>query len=430
MGPLAVGIGMAAIGAASGLIQLYNSERERGATKERLKQIEKMFNEIVPPQYDIKVWDNPELVKTIPPAAFDMSRITPESYASVGQYVPEVAQFVQEQRPEIVQASGAAQEGRAAQLDALRRYKDIAAGQTDPLFQQKMQEASDRARIEAQGRQAAILQDAQRRGALDSGVQLAAQMQGASDSMTRGALASQAAAAEAYRNQLMALDRSAELGGNIRGSEMSEAARNVGIINDFNQRTSRNYQNYLDQRAAMQNQAQRYNLDREQAIADANVLSRNRAQVENLNRYNDLMSQRYNMERQQREDKMAVQRYKEGLMQQNYANQRQSAADRAGVQSQMINYMNQATRDRNQAIQGLGESVQAGWMYGAPSYKGSQAQAAPETPNYRMPSVSGQAGYSRNVPSGLGVNQSYETTGYEPYNTDFTFDEYLRRRGQ
>lgn len=429
MDPLTVGIGMAAIGAASGLIQLYNSERERGATKERLKQIEKMFNEIVPPQYDIKVWDDPELVKTIPPAAFDMSRITPESYASVGQYIPEVAQYVQEQRPELVQATAAAQEGRAAQLDALRRYRDIAAGQADPMYQQKMQEASDRARIEAQGRQAAILQDAQRRGGLNSGVQLAAQMQGASDSMTRGALASQAAAAEAYRNQLMALDRSAELGGNIRGSEMAETARNVGIINDFNQRTSRNYQDYLNQRSAMQNQAQRYNLDREQAIADANVLSRNKAQVDNLNRYNDLAMQRYNMQRQQREDKMAVQRYKEGLMQQNYANQRQNVADRAGVHSQMIDYMNQATRDRNQAIQGLGEGLQSGWMYGAPSYKGSSPQQGAASPNYPTPSVSAQAPYSRNVPTGLGVNQSYETTGYAPYDTDFTFEEYQRRRG-
>lgn len=429
MGPLAVGIGMAAIGAASGLIQLYNSERERGATKERLKQIEKMFNEIVPPQYDIKVWNDPKLVQTIPPAAFDMSRITPESYASVGQFVPEVAQFVQEQRPEIVQASGAAQEGRAAQLDALRRYRDIAAGQADPMFMQKMQEASDRARIEAQGRQAAILQDAQRRGGLDSGVQLAAQMQGASDSMTRGALASQAAAAEAYRNQLMALDRSADLGGNIRSSEMGEAARNVGIINDFNQRTSRNYQDYLNQRAASQNQAQRYNLDRDQAIADANVTGRNRAQIENINRYNDLVGQRYNMERQQREDRLAIQRYKEGLIQQNYANQRQNVADKYGVQGDIINYMNQATRDRNQAIQGLGESVQAGWMYGAPSYKGSAPQQAAAAPNYRTPSFQGQAAYTKNVPTGLGVNQSYETTGYEPYDTDFTFDEYQRRRG-
>lgn len=401
MDPVTVGVGLAAIGAASGLIQLYNSERERGATKQRLREIERMFNEIVPPEYDIKVWDNPELVKTIPPAALDFSRITPESYASVGQFVPEVAEFVREQRPELVQASAAAQEGRTAQLDALRRYRDIAAGQADPMYQQKMQEASDRARIEAQGRTNAILQDAQRRGGLNSGVQLAAQMQGASDSMTRGALESQAAAAEAYRNQLMAMDKSAALGGDIRSSEMSEAARNAGIINDFNQRTSRNYQDYLNQRASMANQAQRYNLDRDQAIADANVAQRNKFNVDNLNRYNDLAMQRYNMDRQARDDKIAIQKYKEGLMQQNFANKMQQTGAKAGVQQNMIDYMNQATRDRNQAIQGLGESGMGGLMYAAkPS-----GPAMSDRPQYG--------------------GQSY----YERPSDDFSFDEYMKRRG-
>jgi len=402
MDPVTIGIGMAAIGAASGLIQLYNSERERGATKQRLQQIEKMFNEIVPPEYNISVYDDPELVKTIPPAAFDYSRITPESFASVGQYVPEVAEFVREVAPQVVEASAAAQEGRGAQLEALRRYRDIAAGQTDPLFQQKMQEASDRSRIEAQGRMGAALQDAQRRGALDSGVQLAAQLQGQSDAMTRGALTSQAAAAEAYKNQLMALDRSAGLGGDIRQSEMGEAARNAGIINDFNQRTSANYQNYVNQRANMANQAQVYNLDRDQRIADANVAQRNKFAVDNQSRYNDLMAQKYNMENKARADKLAIQARKEQLMQQNYANQMQHTGARAGVQQNMIDYMNQATRDRNQAVQGIGEGLMAGAKYAG-----------------------------RPQPTQGNIQPNYGTQNMSPAysDDDFSFDEYMRRKG-
>lgn len=404
---LPVAAAIIAVSAASSLAQMYNSERERGATKQRLKDIERMFNEIVPPNYDIKVWDNPELVKTIPPAAFDYSRITPESFASVGQFVPEVAEFVRETNPQLIEATAAAKEGRTAQLEALRRYKDIASGQFDPMFAQKMQEASDRARIEAQGRQQAALQDAQRRGALDSGVQLAAQLQGGSESMTRGALASQLAAAEAYRNQLNALDRSASLGGDIRSSEMSEAARNAAIINDFNQRTSRNYQDYLMNRANMSNQAQRENLAREQAIADANVSQRNRFSVENQNRYNELMAKKYNMERQAREDKIAVEKYKEGLRQQNFANQMNTAQAKANQQTNMINYMNQFTRDRNQAIQGLGEGITGGLMY-ANRQQGPQ-NLTDEKPSYQ------NANY----------NQYYES---RPFN-DYDFNEWLQRRG-
>lgn len=423
MDPVTIGIGMAAIGAASGLVQLYNSERERGASKKRLQQIEKMFNEIVPPEYNVSIYDDPELVKTIPPAAFDYSRITPESFASVGQYVPQVADFVREVAPQVVEASAAAQEGRGAQLEALRRYRDVAAGRSDPLFQQKMQEASDRARMEAQGRNASILQDAQRRGSLDSGVQLAAQLQGQSDSMTRGALASQAAAAEAYRNQLMALDRSAALGGDIRSSEMGEAARNTGIINDFNQRTSTNYQNYLNQRANMANQAQVYNLDRDQRIADANVAQRNKFSVDNLNRYNDLMGARYGMERQQRADKLAIQAKKEELTQQNYANAMNHAGARAGVGYNYDSAMNQQTRDRNQAIQGIAEGAAKGLSYfGQNAPQGQAIQ-----PSYSaMPQVQGQAGYSPYTPN----MSPRQTEAYQPYETDFTFDEYLRRKGQ
>jgi hypothetical protein len=422
-----VAIGLIAVAAASSLAQLYNSERERGATKQRLAQIQKMFDEIVPPEYDISVYDDPELVKTIPPAAFDYSRITPESFEVVGQYVPEVAEFVREVAPEVVEASAAAQEGRGAQLEALRRYRDIAAGQTDPLFQQKMQEASDRARIEAQGRIGATLQDAQRRGALDSGVQLAAQLQGGSDAMTRGALASQAAAAEAYRNQLMALDRSASLGGDIRASEMGEAARNTGIINDFNQRTSANYQNYVNQRANMANQAQVYNLDRAQSINDANVAQRNKFTVDNLNRYNQLLGQKYEMENKARADKLAIQARKEQLMQQNYNNQMAQTGARAGVQYNINDAMNQATRDRNQAIQGLGEGIMGGMMYGA---KNPEPKSPDEKPTYStsgyMPQTQGQAPYSPYTPN----MSPKETTAYAPYETDFTFDEYLRRKGQ
>lgn len=411
MEPVTLMVGMAAIGAASGLIQLYNSERERGATKQRLAQIEKMFNEIVPPEYNIKVYDDPELVKTIPPAAFDYSRITPESFASVGQFVPEVASYVQEVNPQLVEASGAAKEGRTAQLDALRKYKEIASGQADPMYLQKMQEASDRSRIEAQGRMNAALQDAQRRGSLDSGVQLAAQMQGSSDAMTRGALQSQLAAAEAYRNQLSALDKSASLGGDIRSSEMSEAARNAGIINDFNQRTSRNYQDYLNQRANQANQAQRYNLDREQAIADANVTQRNKFTVDNLNRFNELQQQKYNMENKARDDKLAIQAKKESLMQQMYGNAMDQAKAKAGIQNNAINYMNQSTRDRNQAIQGMSDAGLGGMMYGA-KY-GREAGA----PNYQQQG----GGYSVYNPNMSPSN---------PYYQDDSFESYIMRRGK
>ncbi|MCJ7824524.1 MAG: hypothetical protein MUP44_06460, partial [Anaerolineales bacterium] len=59
-------IGLVGVAAATALTQLYISEKARGANEQRLKSIEKMFDGIVPPEYDIKVWDDPKLVEAIP----------------------------------------------------------------------------------------------------------------------------------------------------------------------------------------------------------------------------------------------------------------------------------------------------------------------------------------------------------------------------
>jgi len=355
--PLIIYAGVVAVTAA---MQYYNSEKSRGATAKRLKEIEAMFDAIVPPDLDIKVWDNPALVATVPPSSFRLDQITPEQYESVGQYIPQVAEFVKENKPEMVQASSTAKEGRQAQLDALRKYKDVAAGGFDPELQQSLNESSARSGREAQSRSASILQDANRRGMAGSGIALGAQLRAGSDSMAQNSLDSMRAAAEGYRNKLNSLDRSASLGGDIRSSEMSEEARNVGIINDFNQRTNRNYQEWNNNRANFANTAQQKNLDVKQRIADANVANRNKSTVDERDYYNNVQSQMYQQNRNTRSDRMDVEDRKNRLKQQMYDNLLAKSSLKAGVGYKATDYLQANTRDKNQAIQGLGESVAVG----------------------------------------------------------------------
>lgn len=358
MEPLTIGLAaMAGAQVVSGIMQYYQAEKARKASSKRLKEIEAMFDRIVPPGYDLKVWDDPKLVATIPEPEFNLDKITPELYESVGQYVPQVADYVAEARPELVKASDEAKKGRDAQMEALERYRDIARGGLDPVLAQKLSEASRRAQMEAQSRQASILQDANRRGQAGSLMTMAAQMQGGSDAMERAALESQLAAAESYRNQLRALDQSAALGGQIRQSEMAEAARNADIINSFNQRTSQRYQQYAQMRADMANQANLRNLDERQRIADANVQLKNAAQQEWVNRQNALKQQQYMNARQTRQDRIDVEKYKNSLLQQMYQNEMDRARGKAGIAGQQIDYLRQDAQDRNQMIQGLGNTV-------------------------------------------------------------------------
>lgn len=360
--PVVLGV-VAAAQAVSALMQYYQSEKARKATNSRLKEIEAMFDAIVPPELDLKVYDDPRLAADIPAAQLDTSAITPEMYEQVGQYVPEMAEFVQEQNPQLVEATGAARTGRRAQLDALERYKQIASGEFDPELQQMLSEASQRANIDAQSRADSILQDAQRRGQFGSGIMLASQQNAAAEAMARQARESQMAAAEGYRNRLMALDKSADLGGDIRQSEMSEEARNVGILNDFNERTSRNYQDYLQSRADSLNKAKIMETERARQVADANVALKNRGAEQSRDLRNKQQIMNYEAAQTDRANRLDLEERKKKTQQQLYENLMQKASGRAGIARTGIDYLQSNAQERNAMTRGAADAVTAGAMY-------------------------------------------------------------------
>jgi hypothetical protein len=377
--------GVVAVQAVSGIMQYWQAEKARGANEKRLKEIEAMFDAIVPPEFDIKVFDDPALANDIPAPALNLDKIDPKLYQSVGQFIPEVAAYVQEADPNLIYATENAQKGREAQLEALERYKKIASGDFDPEFEAKMASASDRARRDAQSRQDSILQDANRRGQMGSGVMMASQMNQGADAMSRQAIESQLAAAESYRNQLGALDRSAMLGGQIRQSEMDEEGKNVGIINDFNERTSRAFQQYLQQRADMANKAKYANWQNDQRIADRNVDIQNAAQLEHVNRYNQGQKTNFDAQQMNRNNRLDLIDRQNRLKQQMYENLIARASGKAGIANSFININNQSAQDKNQAIRGVGDGLTAGALY----YYGAQNRQ----PGQPQPPPSGGAGY-------------------------------------
>ncbi len=335
-----------------------------------------MFDAIVPPEFDLKVFDDPALAQDIPPAALNTEKIDPELYKSVGQFIPEVAAFVEETNPQLIQASGVAKEGRQSQLDALRKYKEIAAGGVDPEFEQKMSQASQRAQLDSQSRMDSILQDSNRRGTLGSGLEVAAQMQGSSDAMNRNALEGQAAAADSYRNQMRALDQSANIGGQVRSSEMAEQGRNVGIINDFNQRSSKAYQQYLQAQASAANNANLRNLNNEQSLANRNVEGENAANRQQRDMANNAARHNYDAKQNNRTNRLDLEQRKNHLKQRMYQNLLDKARGKAGIASTQINNMNEGARDRNKIIAGSAGSIQKGIMYS--DSKGDEPQSTPD----------------------------------------------------
>lgn len=266
-GALIVGGG---VGLASGILQYMNSQEARKLSAEQYAKVQAMY-------------DN------LKQANFDVSAIKPEDYQVLQQYVPQQAKFVAEARPELVEGKSAgAMEGRAAQEEALRSLMASGRGD-DPRLQAALNQASRTAETSAGAQRESILQRFARQGQLTSGASLAAQLQGSSDAMERGAMAGNQAAQQSYTDRLNALRQGAELGGQIRGQDISLEEQQKNILNSFNQRNTAAARQFNQGNVEQANQAQLLNMQQAQGAADRNVAARNAEAIRaqnNANNYN------------------------------------------------------------------------------------------------------------------------------------------------
>lgn len=371
-------IAVAAISAVSAIAQAYQAEKARGANQKRLDDLERSFSEIVPPEYDISINDPPRYIEgNLQGANLDFSRLSPEAFKTIGTYSPEAAEYVKEANPQLAELSNVGKEGRQSQLDALREYKKAVSG-NNPELKIRLQQAADAAQAQAQSRTQSTLEQAQRQGRGGSGLTLAAALQGSSDAMQTGALQSQQAALAAYQAKMDAIRNSGQMGRQLAQDDFSSQSRNADIINAFNERTSRNYQAYLQSRANMVNDAQRYNLEQSQRTADMNTRQKNETDRYNLQNRNSLAQQDYENRRGERNYQNDLARSKADWQRSEKDRQndykRQSYQDeivrqqgKSGLAGMQMDMTRQTAQDRNQMIQGLGSA--------AASYYGGQAQA-------------------------------------------------------
>ena len=276
---MAIGVGaFVAVAAVNAIAQAYMANKQMGADKQRLNQIKAEYDAIKPPEIDTDIEtyiaEHPELkIDTGTMPSFENLR--PEEYKVLQKYAPETFAFVQQQDPELVKRGASGEEGLAAQRQALRKLMMTGSLEQDPELMQAIGEAQKRGQIGAQSRQQSLLQDFARRGQSGSGVQLAAQMGAGEDQMSRSAMQSQEAATQAYKNRLAQLMQGADLGGRMEQTDINLQGRNADIINQFNQMTSKQYQDYLAARAGQANEAQKYNIAQNQSVANMNVGNQN-----------------------------------------------------------------------------------------------------------------------------------------------------------
>lgn len=316
---------MLAVAAATAAAQYFNNQSNQSANSKLAKQNRERLDAIGLPEMSNEY--------------LDPNQLHYNDYTYGGDYDPTSGQFVREVDPTTVQHTAAANYGRDAQMEALKKFQQNIQSGYDPELAAKINQANDSSQANAQSRSASVLQDAERRGQLGTNAMLARQLQGSSDAMSQGSANSQAAAVAAYQNLLGQQMNASTMGRQLASDEDQFSSNNANIINSFNQRTSKAYQQYLDQQNDMQNQAQLRNLNSQQNISNMNV-----------NLGNQQTQDQYNAARQERA-------YKDQTAQSNFNNQMTKATGQTTNNNQLMDMNNKGAQSTAQMYQGVGNSV-------------------------------------------------------------------------
>ena len=257
---------MAAATVASAAMQWWNSKQAQEASADERQRMLDLINKIQNPQFDTR-------------------DITPEDLEVVRTYIPESAPYIEEIAPQQVKAASAgAMQGRQAQLEALGQFKRLMQQGYDPQTAMEMARSQRAASAEAASARQTAQAEASRRGFgggpsfYQAGADQAA--------MDRLALSQQAGLADAANRRLQATGAMANLGGTIRGEDVSLEQANVNAINAFNQRQAARKQDWANLGASTRNQAQQYNIGEMQRVSDANKRAAYDAAVRNQSNRN------------------------------------------------------------------------------------------------------------------------------------------------
>jgi hypothetical protein len=268
------------------------------------------------------------LIDKIKEPEFDFSKVTPEEYELLQQYEPQIAQFVEEKNPTLVLAqSEGALRGREAQMNALDKYRNLSQSGDDTQSRILRERALMDAATQNQAQQASIQDSFARRGQMGSGNALVAALMAQQGSSQNASQAAQQAAMDAYNTKLNALRQSADLGGVIRGEDVSLESANAGTLNDYNQRFATTKNRYNQYAADTRNQANLRNIEEAQRLANMNVDNRNQSNTDYLNRFNDLQQRQFS-------NQMGKQGLRVGNMQDRIGDDKQTSQNRQSINRQ------------------------------------------------------------------------------------------------
>lgn len=258
----------------------------------------------------------------------EIEPFTFEEYEMTRQFIPEVAQFLEEKSPQTI-SEAKSQEAQALQRQALQQYSAMSQSGSDVISDAQRAQAEFESGALAKSRRQQVLRDMTQRGLVGSGAggsgqELLAQMAGTQDAQAQQYQAGLQAAQGAEQRRLSALDKMAGLAGSVRGQNLEVEGLNADIMNSYNQRLA-SAQNLYNQYAAnTRNQGQRFNIGEESRVSGLNTAGRNTTNAANITRQEDANNRVFDINR---DNALLTAEMDLGLSANNAANRRQKVAN-------------------------------------------------------------------------------------------------------
>jgi hypothetical protein len=206
--------------------------------------------------------------------------INPKLLSEAAKYSPEVAAFVEENAPQLIQEAGSATEKRI-QRQALQTLAAQAETGRDVISEAQQEQALFESDARAKARRNQLMESLRRQGTLGSGAGLVAQLQGEQEATRSAREETLRGTQEAEMRRRQALGQAASLAGQIRSQNVNVESANVGTMNAYNQRLA-NARNLYNQYASNErNRAQALNQQRQRETEQYNIGLENQYAVYN-----------------------------------------------------------------------------------------------------------------------------------------------------
>lgn len=196
--------------------------------------------------------------------------LDPKLLSAASKYSPEIAAFVQEKAPQLIQEPQSTTE-KQVQRAALQKYSAMAESGRDVITDAQREQALFEADARSKQRQQALMGRLRQQGLLGSGAGLAAQLQAEQATAQEARQESLRGVQEAEMRRRQALGQAASLAGQIRGQNLQVESANVGTMNAYNSRLANARNLYNRYTAETRNQAQMINQQRERETEQYNL---------------------------------------------------------------------------------------------------------------------------------------------------------------